>query len=39
MRPSHNYSIITLVVLSVGTLAGGFLGGPIDAAIKMLSVP
>jgi carboxyl-terminal processing protease len=31
MRPYRNYSIITLVVLAVGTLAGGFLGSPVDA--------
>jgi len=31
MRPYRNYSIATLVVLAVGTLAGGFLGSPADA--------
>jgi carboxyl-terminal processing protease len=31
MRPYRNYSIVTLVILAVGTLAGGFLGSPADA--------
>jgi len=31
MRPSRSYSIITLVVLALGTLAGGFLGSQVDA--------
>ncbi|MEE8412908.1 MAG: S41 family peptidase [Acidobacteriota bacterium] len=31
MRPVRNYSIATLVVLAVGTLAGGFFGGQVDA--------
>jgi len=31
MRPVRNYSIAILVVLAVGTLAGGFFGGQVDA--------
>lgn len=31
MRPVRNYSIATLVVLAVGTIAGGFFGGQVDA--------
>jgi len=31
MRPFRHYSIATLVVLAVGTLAGGFFGNQVDA--------
>ncbi len=31
MRPYRNYPIATLVILAVGTLAGGFLGSQVDA--------